>query len=337
MKGDMVTAIRKDGVVNIAADELQRGDLVLIQTGDIVPADLKLLEALDMEIDEFELTGEIMPVQKRVEPEADVLVFQGSHVLRGHGKGVVIATGENTEYGKILKQSYQYNKVEEFHFIKKSYFAVLLLLVPVLLVKLKPYGNHTLIYLTYGILALLLLLLQNSELYKWILRRHQQKKLFRHNIFLHHDRVLDEISKIDVFCFDKTGVLTSRDIKVKEIFLGGGNTSIDSISVRDHETWNLIMTGCALCHDLTYYEKMAHANPLDRALMSYAKENGVKIDEFLRQHQRIYQKPFNSEERYVAGGFNDPCSGKPIYFAKGDPEVILKMCNGSVTPLGEKK
>jgi magnesium-transporting ATPase (P-type) len=82
---------------------------------------------------------------------------------------------------------------------------------------------------------------------------------------------------------------------------------------------------------------MTLANPVDRALISFAEENGVNIDESLRQYQRIYQKPFNSEERYMACGFDHGYSGKRIYFAKGDPEVLLKKCNSYVTPLGEKR
>ena len=287
MKGDMAAAVRKGIIVNIAADDLRMGDLVLIQTGDIVPADLKLLEAFDLEVDEFGLTGEIMPVPKCVKPEADVPVFRGSNVLRGYGKGVVIAAGEDTEYGKILKQSSRHIK--------------------------------------YGKIKLL----------KSLVLRRLQKKLLKRNIFLRHEGVLDDIRKVDVFCFDKTGVLTSRDIKVKEIYLGGGNPSIDCVS--DRETWGIIMIGCTLCHDLAYHQTMAFANPVDRALMSFAEENGVNIDESLREYQRIYQKPFNSEERYMACGYDHGYSGKRIYFSKGDPEVLLKKCNSYVTALGEKR
>jgi Ca2+-transporting ATPase len=331
----MAAAVRKGMIVNIAADDLRMGDLVLIQTGDIVPADLKLLEALDLEVDEFGLTGEIMPVPKCVKPEADIRVFQGSHVLRGHGKGVVIAAGEDTEYGKILKHSGRYNKDEKVHLIKKGHFALLFLLVPALLIRLKYYDERTLIYISYALMAFLLLLLQNDKLLKSLVLRRLQKKLFKRNIFLRHEGVLDDLRKVDVFCFDKTGVLTSRDIKVREIYLGGGNSSIDC--VRDPETWDTIMTGCTLCHDLAYHQTMAFANPVDRALMSFAEENRINIDESLRQYQRIYQKPFNSEERYMACGFDHGYSGKRIYFAKGDPEVLLKKCNSYVNSLGERR
>jgi Ca2+-transporting ATPase len=79
------------------------------------------------------------------------------------------------------------------------------------------------------------------------------------------------------------------------------------------------------------------AVPVNRALISFAVENGVNIDESLREYQRTYQKPFSSEERYMACGYDHVYSGKRIYFAKGDPEVLLKKCNSYVTLLGERK
>jgi Ca2+-transporting ATPase len=130
-------------------------------------------------------------------------------------------------------------------------------------------------------------------------------------------------------------VLTTRDIKVREIYLGGGNSSIDC--VRNRETWDTIMIGCTLCHDFAYHQTMAFANPVDRALISFSQENGVNINESLHEYQRIYQKPFNSEERYMACGYDHVYSGKRIYFAKGDPEVLLKKCNSYVTPLGDRR
>jgi Ca2+-transporting ATPase len=335
LKGDMAAAVREGKIVTIAADELRMGDLVLIQTGDIVPADLKLLEASDLEVDEFELTGELMPVPKYVKSDAEVRVFQGSNVLRGHGKGVVIAAAEDTEYGRILKESIRYIKREKIPLIKKSHFALLLLLAPALLIRLKFYDNQVLTYIIYPLLAFLLLLLPNHKLYKSLVLRRQQKRLFEHNIVARYAEVLDDIRKVDVFCFDKTGVLTSRDIKVKEIYLGGGNSSTDCI--KDRETWDIILTGCALCHDFAYKQTMTLANPVDRALISFAEENGVNLDESLRHYQRVYQKPFNSEDRYMACGFDHGYGKKRIYFAKGDPEVLLKKCNTYVTPLGERR
>jgi len=336
MKGDMATAVREDRIVSVAAEELQKGDTVLLQTGDIVPADLRLLEAWDLEIDEFDLTGEIMPVEKRVRPEADVLAYRGSNVLRGHGKGMVIATGEDTEYGKILNQPAPYTKTEDIHPIKKSNLPLLLLLLPPLLIRLQTHHNPVPVYVTYGLLALLLLLLQNAVLFRSVLLRHHRERLLKRGILLHADKVLEEMGKVDVVCFDKTGVLTTRDIRVSETILLGTETS--SINrIRGHEAWNLIMTGCALCHDLTYYETAERANPVDRALISFAEYHGTNVSESVRRFQKIDQKPFSSEDRFAACGFHDSDRGKRIYFAKGDPEVLLAMCQRYATLAADEK
>lgn len=327
--------VRNGRVVAIAADDLQIGDHVLIQAGDIVPADLKLLDAADLEVDEFELTGEIMPVSKRLQPNADIRVFQGSRVLRGHGKGLVIAAGEETEYGKMVKASGRYDKDDRPHRIKKGHLALLLLFLPALLVRFKFYHDHSLIFITYPLLVFFLLLLQNRQWGQRLIRRRLQQRLRRRNILLRDAGVLDDLRRINLFCFDKTGVLTSRLIKVKEIYLGGGNLSIDG--VKDHKTWDILLTGSALCNDLEYHQEMALANSLDRAFMSFAEDHGIRLDQLRRQYRRIYQKPFTSEERYMACGFDSGPMGRRIFFAKGDPEVIGKRCNRYVAPGDEIK
>ena len=80
----------------LAEDSLRRGDELLVQAGDFVPADLRLVEARGLAVDEWELTGEIAPVEKRVNG-ADVRLYRGSRVTRGSGKGIVVATGAATE------------------------------------------------------------------------------------------------------------------------------------------------------------------------------------------------------------------------------------------------
>ncbi len=334
MKGDMAAAVRDGKVVIIAADDLRVGDLVLIQAGNTVPADLKLLETSDLEVDEFEITGEIIPVPKSANPQKDIRVLHGTQVLRGHGKGVVVAAGENTEYGKVLKQSDRHTGSKSTR-TGKIFPLLLILLLPALLIALRSYDGRTVFLFASGVLVFLLLVIQKDTLIKPFLVRYVKRKLLGQNIFLNQAEVLDEIRNVDVFCFDKTGVLTSRDIKVGEIFIGG-DLSVNDCGTRPtvRET---IMTGCALCHDLAYHQTLGLANSLDRALMSFAEENGTNIDETMHQYQRIYHKPFNSEERYMACGFDHGISGERIYFAKGDPEVLLRKCNSYVTAFGERR
>jgi Ca2+-transporting ATPase len=146
---------------------------------------------------------------------------------------------------------------------------------------------------------------------------------------------LEHLQNVDVMCFDKTGVLTTRHLEVKNVFPEGRTLDIDSVSTEGN-TFNLIRIACALCNDVRFLEKMDQANLIDRALISFATKNGINLDETLFRYKRIYDKPFDSEARFMACGFK--CSDTTTYyFAKGDPEVILRMCDSYVTISGIKK
>jgi Ca2+-transporting ATPase len=92
---------------------------------------------------------------------------------------------------------------------------------------------------------------------------------------------------------------------------------------------------CALCNDVVFVEKLKQANPVDKALIAFAAQNGYAIDEVAQQYRRIYDKPFDSEARYMAAGFER--GDRTLYFAQGDPEVVLKMCRGYLTAAGSEK
>jgi len=318
---------------NIVEEDLRQGDEVLLQAGDLVPADLRLVEATGLEVDEFELTGEIMPVTKRVNGN-DVTVFKGSRVIRGTGKGYVIAAGEKTEYGKISSQEMEQEKGYEFHWINKAHFILPLVLLPALIISLIRYHN-LLVLAVFLPLAAALILLQNAGLFEYIPIKREIISLQRHNIYFCDVAALVHFNKVDVMCFDKTGVLTTRDLGVKNVFSEGKVLDVGSGSI-EGDTFNLIKVACALCNDVRFRERIDQGNLIDRALISFATKNGVNLDETLFSYERIYEKPFDSEERYMACGFQ--FSEKvAYYFAKGDPEVILRMCDSYQTVSGLQK
>lgn len=102
--------------------------------------------------------------------------------------------------------------------------------------------------------------------------------------------------------------------------------------VKNESTAELINNGCALCNDVLFFEKIEQANPIDKALLSFAVKNGIEIEALLLKTPRIYDLPFDSENRYMACGFE--LDNKPAYFAKGDPEIILKLCPTYFTQSG---
>jgi len=333
LKGNTVTIVKMGKIVNIAEEDLCKGDILLLQAGDLIPADLKLIEARGLEVDEFDLTGEIMPVNKKVDEE-DVFVYRGSRVTRGNGRGVVIALGEKTEYGKILKQRWGQVKYKFPSLIKRKYFLLLVFLLPPFIFSLSTYSNLALVCVIALLMAIFVILIQNSELFNYILISNEVKKIKNRNIQIHDETSLDSINNIDVVCFDKTGVLTTRDIEVKRIHFADETPDINSF-MSDKTIYSLTKIACALCNDVIFFEKINQADPIDRALISFALKNGIDINEIASMYKRIYEKPFDSEDRYIACGFE--FDDMKIYFAKGDPEIILKMCKYYVTISGLEK
>lgn len=336
MNENLVT-IQKDGkLVNINQEKLNVGDIVVIQTADLVSADLKLIEANGLEIDEFEITGEILPVVKRVQNE-DVIVYSGSRVIRGSGKGIVTATGKQTEYGRILAQEEEQSQAYKFRVIDQKYFRLAILLLPALFILLARMDNKAIIIAFFTVFSLILNLLQNDPLYKFLIVSRESKVLERNKIQIRDMRALEQMNDLDIMCFDKTGVLTTRQLEIKNLYFSDRiyDTS-NGLSGFEKNTAHLVKTTCALCNDILFYEKAEQANPVDRALLKFAQKNGVKLDLLLSQYQRIYEKPFDSENRYMVCGFQTH-EAQNSYFAKGDPEIILKMCDQYMTSAGALK
>lgn len=331
MNGNIVTIIRDGKLINIQEDKLCLGDIVVLQVGEIVPADIQLVEANGLEIDEFEITGEILPVHKKVKDNHDFL-FMGTKVTRGTGKGLVVATGDKTEYGGILKQEWEKNRPFEFKLFRTRYLWLLGLLLPALLIDLSRSNNHIIVIAFYLFCSVVLVLLQNTQLlYQWIIS-HYLKEYQKSGINVRDPRVFDQFNEIDIYCFDKTGVLTSRQIEVKNIFLPYGKLYIENKHNKEYP-FSLVKIACALCNDINFFEKIETANPIDKALIAFAMKNGIDISVLLSQYKRIYDQPFDSENRYMVCGYKS--KNKEVYFfTKGDPEVILRMCDHYVSAAG---
>jgi magnesium-transporting ATPase (P-type) len=320
-------------IISVVEGDLCKGDVLLLQAGDLVPADLKLIEARGLEVDEFDLTGEIMPVGKKADGQGS-FVYRGSRVTRGYGKGVVIATGEETEYGEILKQRWGQVKYEFPSLVKRRYFVLLVFLLPPFVFSLTQHGNLALVYIVYLAMAFFVILMQNNELVKYVLTLSEVKKLTRQDIQIRDETSFDSVNNINTVCFDKTGVLTTREIEVKHVHFADEKPDTDPFSSNKRIS-HLTEIACALCNDVIFFEKINQADPIDRALISFASKNGVDINEIASKYKRIYEKPFDPADRYMSCGFE--VEDKKVHFAKGDPDVILRMCKNYITASGVEK
>jgi Ca2+-transporting ATPase len=334
MSRNSVTIDKGGRLINIDEEKISTGDLVVVQAGEIVPADIRLLEAEGLEVDEFKLTGELLPVGKKAEKEKD-LILRGSRVVRGYGKGKAIAIGSDTEYGKILKSHIQSNAPGKIILIKKKYFWLIAILSPLLWrnpTETGAYLSNLLFFLSFSII---LILLQNNDLYKYYLSKWIAGKFGKKMGYLIAPDLLLKIYDVNYFCFDKTGVLTSRQIDVKELFFPENNSTISSL-IEDNPLFSATKKALVLCNDVFYLEKIGTSNPIDRAMFRFAERNKVDVSEIFSIHTRILEEPFDSEKRFMSAGFKS-FDGSNHFFIKGDPEVVLPKCNHYLSSNGERK
>ncbi len=149
-----------------------------------------------------------------------------------------------------------------------------------------------------------MVLLQNSALFRYLLTSIEARRLEAQGIDIRDATCLDDVSRLDVVCLDKTGVLTTLDIRVGGIHFAGEMPDAASFlpALRD-ERGTLTGIACALCNDVFFLERRHQADPIDRALITFALQHGFDIDQLAAQYTRVYDKPFDSEDRYMAAGF----------------------------------
>lgn len=316
--------IEVDGrLINVDEKDLCPNDLVVIQVEDIVPADLALTESRSLEVDEFEITGELLPVHKT---EKGDIIFKGSRVTNGIGKGLVVAVGDHTEYGRILKQGLSLTTPQKYSIFDHHHLWMILLYLPAIFSLFLQENSPVMLGLLFIFFTLLFNILQNDALFNHLIINLGNDHLERANIQVRDPRVLEQMKDIGIFCFDKTGVLTTRTMSVKKIYLADRIFDADKpLNELSDKTANIINLACALCNDVHVFEKLELANPIDQALIMYAQKNGVDVKSLFLRVKRFFDQSFQSENRYMAAGFETDDSGK-FLFVKGDPDVISKMC-----------
>lgn len=330
MQGNIVTVAKNGKLMNIAEDSLRVGDVVVLQAGWVVPADLNLVEGT-LELDEFELTGEIMPVIKTTR-NGEVTIYKGSKIIGGRGKGQVVATDEETKYDKSLKQLWELETDCKTPFVNKRTLGLLTILLSAMaIVSLNRHSDYEIVFILYLFTAAVILALQNGELFRRVLVSKKIKELEGRQIYIRDKKALERILDTDVVCFDKTGVLTTRHMEVRRIRTA--EEWLDTASLTGGRAQvHLINLACALCNEVDSAEYLDRANPIDKALIAFAGKNGINFAEIVPGYKKIEEQPFNSEERYMSCGF--VIDNQNVYFAKGDPEVILKMCSNYHTAAG---
>jgi P-type Ca2+ transporter type 2C len=354
-----ITALRGGKDLEIPSKELVPGDIILLEAGDKIPADGRLIEIHSLQCDEAPLTGESFPVEKesRVLPEEvpvgdrKNMVFTGTSVSYGRGKAVVTDTGVNTEFGKIAAELASVSqektplekRTEEIgKWLGIIAVSVCVLVVTTSIIREAAVGRLDLPFvLTMLMFAIALAVAAVPEALAAIVTGALaigMREMAKRNALVRKMPAVETLGCATVICSDKTGTLTKGEMTVRRIFgtgrvievSGSGYAPEGSLNPASNDSsLNMLLRGGILCNDASLFEERGKwsikGDPTEAALVVLAAKAGLGQEETRQQFPRIGEFPFSSDRKRMST-IHKMEDGKKRVFMKGAPEVILDRC-----------
>lgn len=351
---------RKGKRLLLNAEEVVPGDLVILEAGDRVPADLRLIYVKSLRVKEEALTGESVPVEKSTTvvdvntplAEQSCMVFSGTFVVNGQGTGVAIGTGVSTELGRInamlsrvtVLKTPLLRKIDKLakqltviilgaavilfsvaYFLRGYDLAYAFMIVVGFSVAVVPEGLPAVITISLAI-----------GVYR----------MAKRNAIIRYLPAVETLGSVSVICSDKTGTLTLNEMMVQQVVTTEGKFGVtgsgydpsgcfqregQDINVENKPTIQALCRAALLCNDasLHHHDKnwRVVGDPMEGALVVLAIKAGCEPELLRKQLPRKDEIPFDAAHRFMATLQHDHESGQKFMFVKGAPEQVISMCN----------
>ena len=346
--------IRDGRIVTVKSEDLVVGDVVVLEAGDAVPADCRILESHSMKVEEAALTGESVPVTKMIETlmlkknEEDItlgdrknMLYSGSTVVYGRGKAVITGTGMDTEMGKIAdalaaaedeQTPLQIKMAELSKFLTKLVIGISVLVFVVGLAEAMltnktgftwaHFGDAALSTFIAAIALAVAAIPEGLPAVVTIILSIGVTAMSKRQALIRKLTAVETLGCTQIICSDKTGTLTQNKMTVVDHY-------------GDDE--KLLAAGMALCSDANLDETgNAVGEPTEAALVNYANKLGMPKGELVNENPRIGEAPFDSGRKMMSTVHNTPKG--IIQYTKGAPDEVLKRCtsalvNGRIVPM----
>jgi len=333
--------VMRDGeIVKVKTEDLVKGDVVVLEAGDIVPSDMRLLEAHNLKIDEASLTGESVPVEKESEcvlgdnvplSERKNMAYSGSVVTYGRGVGVIVCTGTETEMGKIsvmltTHEPEQTPLQKSLSKIGKIISIVVLIISFVIFLVEILNGANSLLEAFLTAVALAVAAIPESlPAVVTIIMALSVQKLASKNAIIKKLHAVETLGSCSVICSDKTGTLTQNKMTVKELYYNQTVFSEANRSDFSNECFKEIINCMVLNNDSKISHDKVLGDPTETALIHFADLCELKPQEIIKNNERIYEVPFDSNRKLMTtvnvGNFGTR------EYCKGAFDNLIKICS----------
>ena len=312
---------RDDKIIVINTKELVPGDIIYLESGETVPADIRILSCESLKVDESALTGESVPVQKSSDvlknnlilQEQKNMLFLGTSITNGKSTGIVVSTGKNTEIGKIALSLNEIDRIETplqlkiKELSKKITFIVFIILIFIFILAL--INKYTILEIIMLCSSLAVAAIpEGLPTVITITLSVGISNLAKKKTVVKQMQAVETLGAIDIICSDKTGTITQNKMTVKEEY------------VIDENMLNYI---CALCNDGLIYEDKYVGDPTETCLYEYLYNKKIDSLKLRKKCERILDIPFDSERKMLTT------------LNKIDNDVYI-LCKGSMDSLIEK-
>ena len=364
MLSPTITVLRDGKEAEVPSKELVPGDMLLLEAGDRIPADARLVESHSLQSDEASLTGESLPVDKSIQPVATEtrvsdrrnVIFAGTTVTYGRGRAAVIATGMNTEFGKIAQEVTEI-EAEQTPLEKRTaeigkWLGIIALSICgfvagfSIIRELIAGKADMAFYIEIIMFAIALAVAAVPEALAAIVTgalaigMHQMAK---QNALVRKMPAVETLGCTTVICSDKTGTLTKGEMTIRRIFVDGhsievtgvgyepkGEFKADAFNPGDNQPLRLLLQAGLLCNDSALEELdgawIIKGDPTEGALVVAASKAGIHQTETRMENSRVEEIQFSSERKRMTT-IHQMADGKRVAFMKGAPELVLERCS----------
>lgn len=372
MSSPNAKVLRNGQTAGVSAEKLVPGDIVLLETGDIVPADLRLTESSNLQIDESSFTGESVAAEKFADRtfqeergigDRENLAFSSTIVTYGHGRGIVVRTGHETEIGKIATTIQNYDDEEtplqkKLNSLSGLLGRLVIIVAVVIFVMGLVSGMNILEILMTAVSLGVAAIPEGMTAVVTIVLSIGMNRMARRNAIVKKLLSVETLGTTTAICSDKTGTLTQNEMTVTRIFTNGKELHVsgtgydpdgevtlngEHIEASGSETLHMMTVIAASANDAQIVADPQKGytcvgDPTEGALLTMAQKSGINPDELHLAFPRIDEIPFDSDRKMMTT-FNDHLfEGRVASLTKGAPDIIINRCNrimmdGEIKPM----
>lgn len=372
MSSPKAKVIREGKIREIDSENIVRGDIIKLETGDIIPADARIFESMNLKVDESSLTGESVSVEKdhNFKSDANTLLadrknacFSSTIVTYGHAHAIVTDTGEDTQIGKIatglneVKQEITPLQRKLNGLSKLLSFLVLAICIAVFVVGYFRSNMTVLENLMIAVSLAVAAIPEGLTAVVTIVLSLGMNKMAKRNAIVKRLLAVETLGTTTTICSDKTGTLTQNEMTIVKVFTdglefeveGSGYTPKGDIKnqdkiVKENDNIKMMMTIATLCNDASLiYEDDIYkivGDPTEGAMLTFSEKWNLNKDNLNAKYPRIDEIPFDSSRKMMSTVHN--IDSKVFTFTKGAPDIVIKnskkiLLNGKVTDFTDEK